>query len=181
MAPIELLPVGDDLSARADARRLIIEYLTWLAGAAAQRYGLSFDVDAMVAGDLDDATKFRPPSGRLYIARRGGEAVGIGAVRRLSDSAAEVQRMYVPPQHRGAGVGRLIVERLLADARAIGYTELRLESLRFLTAAHALYRAVGFVEVAPYEGNSMRAYQNDESDAAAKRYRESAVFMLRRL
>ena len=57
MSTIELLAV-DDEERRDAARRLIAEYLRWIAGAAAERYGLSFDVEAMVASDLDDRSKF---------------------------------------------------------------------------------------------------------------------------
>jgi hypothetical protein len=68
--------------------------------------------------------------------------------------------------------------RLLSDARAIGYRVIRLESLRFLAAAHALYRSAGFVEIAPYADSSMREYQPVE---ALGNYRASAVFMELRL
>jgi ribosomal protein S18 acetylase RimI-like enzyme len=86
--------------------------------------------------------------------------------------------MYVQPQVRGIGAGRRLVERLLADARAIGYETVRLESLKFLSAAHALYRSVGFVEITPYAENSMKDYQPAET---METYRSSAVFMELRL
>ena len=66
------------------------------------------------------------------------------------------------------------MERLLADARAIGYDIGRLESLKFLSAAHALYKSMGFVEIAPYAENSMKDYQPAQ---AMENYRASAVFM----
>ena len=82
--------------------------------------------------------------------------------------------MYVQPHVRGVGAGRRLVEQLLTDARAIGYEAVRLESLKFLSAAHALYRSVGFVEITPYAENSMNAYQPAER---IEIYRSSAVFM----
>jgi ribosomal protein S18 acetylase RimI-like enzyme len=82
--------------------------------------------------------------------------------------------MYVQPHVRGVGAGRCLVERLLAGAAALGYTTVRLESLRALGAAHSLYRSVGFTEVEPYAENSMSAYQDP---ATLARYRQSAVFM----
>jgi ribosomal protein S18 acetylase RimI-like enzyme len=75
---------------------------------------------------------------------------------------------------RGVGAGRILVERLLADARTIGYHVVRLESLKFLSAAHALYRSVGFAEITPYAENSMKNYQPAET---MDTYRSSAVFM----
>ena len=62
----------------------------------------------------------------------------------------------------------------MKDARTLGYKTLRLESLKVLAAAHALYRSVGFVEIEPYSENSMKAYQSPEGLEA---YRASAVFM----
>ena len=55
----------------------------------------------------------------------------------------------------------------------LGYTKVRLESLKALTAAHR-YRSVGFVDIDPYSENSMRDYQAPETHDA---YRQSAVFM----
>jgi GNAT superfamily N-acetyltransferase len=174
---VELLGVGDSQT-RAAARSLIAEYLRWIASSAAANYGLSFDVDAMVASDLDDRSKFYPPRGRFYVVRHSGAYVGVGCLKPLTATIAEVQRMYVQPHVRGIGAGRRLVERLLADARAIGYETVRLESLKFLSAAHALYRSVGFVEITPYAENSMKAYQPAET---MDTYRSSAVFMELRL
>jgi GNAT superfamily N-acetyltransferase len=52
--------------------------------------------------------------------------------------------MYVRPSARGHGIGRAILERLLADARTIGYQVARLETAKFMSEAHALYRSLGF-------------------------------------
>lgn len=82
--------------------------------------------------------------------------------------------MYVRSEFRGNGIGRLIAERLIADARSIGYEKLRLESLKILTSAHTLYRSLGFQEVAPYADNSMQDYQAAE---VLDRYQASVVFM----
>ena len=86
--------------------------------------------------------------------------------------------MYLQPHVRGIGAGRRLLDQLLTDARAIGYEVVRLESLKFLAPAHALYRSVGFVEITPYAENSMKAYQPAEK---METYRSSAVFMELRL
>jgi GNAT superfamily N-acetyltransferase len=174
---VDLLAVQDAQS-RAAARRLVTEYLRWIGQEAAANYGLTFDIDAMVASDMDDRDKFFPPTGRFYVVRHGGSDVGVGCLKRLAPGVAEIQRMYVQPHVRGVGAGRRLLERLLADAREIGYGTVRLESLRFLAAAHALYRSAGFVETTPYAENSMQDYQ---SASAMDRYRNSALFMELRL
>jgi GNAT superfamily N-acetyltransferase len=153
---------------------LIEEYLRWVAAVAKESYGLTFDVDAMVESDIEDASKFYPPQGRFYLVVHEGEYVGVGCLKRLATGIGEVQRMYVRPHIRGVGAGRALVERLVEDARGLGYKSLRLESLKALTAAHNLYRSMGFKEIDPYSENSMKQYQAPETLAA---YRESAVFM----
>jgi GNAT superfamily N-acetyltransferase len=154
---MDVVRVGDAATAAA-ARRLLAEYLSWVAAAAATEHDLVFDAAAMLAADLDGGPCFR----LLY---RDGEPVGIGGLKRLGPTHAEVQRLYVQPQARGLGGGRLLLARLLSEARASGIEHLRLESLRSLEAAHALYRAAGFVEVTPHDG------------AAPGAYRDNVVFM----
>lgn len=159
---------------RATAEELDAEYLNWVGDIAKAEYGLTFDIRAMVRSDIDDPDKFYPPTGRFYLVQVAGSYVGIGCLKRLESHVGEVQRMYVRPHVRGIGAGRVLVQRLLADARSLGYTTVRLESLRALKPAHELYRSVGFVEIEPYAANSMEAYQ-DRADLAG--YRRSAVFM----
>jgi GNAT superfamily N-acetyltransferase len=177
VTPPRLVPV-ETAEHRAAAEALVAEYLTWVGGVARAEYGLVFDLQAMLRSDLDDPAKLSPPTGRFYLVRLDDAFVGVGCLKRLAPGVGEIQRMYVRPQVRRAGAGRLLVERLLADARALGYHTVRLESLRALTAAHQLYRSVGFVEIEPYAANSMDAYQ-DASGLDA--YRRSAVFMEARL
>jgi GNAT superfamily N-acetyltransferase len=164
----------DDVATAEAARELVREYLRWIADAARENYGLSFDVDAMVESDLNDRSKFYPPDGRFYLVRYDGSYVGVGCLKRLAPGVAEIQRMYVRPHVRGIGAGRRLAQRLLDDARAIGYQVVRLESLKVLAPAHALYRSIGFVEIPPYAENSMEEYQ---AASAMDRYRSSALFM----
>ena len=170
---VELVPVGD-LATRTAAEALIREYLQFIAGTALERYRLTFDIEAMIASDLHDESKFFPPAGRFYVVRHGGAFVGVGCLRRVAPGMAEIQRMYVRPQARGLGAGRALVERLIADARGMQFTTMRLESLKALSAAHALYRSVGFHEIAPYGESSMTNYQSAEALAT---YKSSALFM----
>ena len=139
---------------------LIREYLDFLNKRIQFDYGIEFDVEAMVASDLSDRVKFHPPDGRFYIAFFGDDIAGVGCLKKLEAGVGEIQRMYVPPSMRGKGIGREIVNRLIEDARSIGYHQLKLESLEFLEAAHKLYRSVGFHKIVPYADNSMKSYQD---------------------
>ena len=176
-ATVELVAV-ESAAQREAAGELLREYLAWVAGVASTNYGLVFDVGAMVQSDLEDRSKFYPPTGRFYLVRHGGRDVGVGCLKRLAPGVGEVQRMYIQPHVRGVGAGRALALRLIDDALALGYTTLRLESLKALTAAHGLYRSLGFTDIDPYADNSMQAYQAPQ---AVDAYRDSAVFMELRL
>ena len=159
---------------KEQAGALIREYLEWLNERVRRDYGIEFDVNAMVESDLSDPNKFRPPGGRFYLARYNNAIAGVGCLKKLGEGVGEVQRMYVLPAFRGKGIGRAIVDRLVADARMIGYRQLKLESLEFLKEAHSLYRSVGFREIAPYDHNSMESYQ---ATAQLDQYYSITVFM----
>jgi GNAT superfamily N-acetyltransferase len=94
---------------------------------------------------------YTPPGGCLLLARGDGAAIGVVALKPLAASIAEIKRLYVVPQARGAGVGRRLAERAVAEAYAKGYQRVRLDTHRpSMIAAMALYRRLGFVEIAPY-------------------------------
>ncbi len=159
---------------RQQAAMLIREYLEWLNERVRRDYDLEFDVEAMLASDLASPGKFHPPAGRFYLAEYGGDVAGVGCLKELEEGAGEIQRMYVPPRFRGKGIGRAMLNRLIDDARSIGYRRLKLESLEFLEAAHALYRSAGFHDIDPYADNSMKSYQDPRN---LDKYYSITVFM----
>lgn len=101
--------------------------------------------------------------GRLYVAEVDGRAIGVGGLKRLGDTVGEIKRMFVRPEARGLGVGRTIVERLVADARELGCKTIYLESASFMHQAHALYRSVGFVPSDGYAGREFEGVEHDVS------------------
>jgi len=87
---------------------------------------------------------------RFFVARRSGEALGCGALRIDAEDYGEVKRMFVLPRARGLKLGRLIIDRLEAEARREGLGCLRLETGIHQAEALGLYRAAGFVERGPF-------------------------------
>jgi len=98
---------------------------------------------------------YAPPRGRLYLARLDAMPAGCVALRPLEGHLAEVKRMYVLSTARRHGVARALMQRLLSDARKMGYQRVRLGTLSDMTAAQALYRELGFVEIPKYRPEEM--------------------------
>jgi len=96
------------------------------------------------------------PQGCLVLARAGERLVGCGALRRLdAGEVCEMKRLYVRAEARGSGVGRILVESLIAKAQLLGYAAMRLDTLSHMAAARRLYRSLGFVEIAAYYDNPL--------------------------
>jgi monoamine oxidase len=135
---------------------LFREYGAWVADRLERDAGIAF-TEADLArhheafrGELE---QLLGPRGRVLVARLDERVVGLGALRPVDDTTAEIKRMYVRPAEQGRGVGRAILARLVQDAKAAGYAIVRLETLRVMTTARAMYRSFGFVEVARFDGS----------------------------
>lgn len=89
----------------------------------------------------------------MLIAKRDGQAIGAVALKEHDPQVCEMKRLYVLPEGRSTGAGRLLCEQLLKDARQLGYSTMLLDSLRRLEAAVALYHKLGFEETKPYNFN----------------------------
>ena len=94
---------------------------------------------------------YAAPHGRLFLAEYDGKFAGCGALRRLDQESCEMKRLYVRPEFRGKGLGRLLAEKLIAEARRIGYRRMRLDTVEpVMKTAVAMYREMGFREIEPY-------------------------------
>jgi putative acetyltransferase len=127
-------------------RELFLEYANSLGFSLCFQ---SFDQElATLPGD------YAAPDGRLLLAKSGNRPAGCVALHKLSPLACEMKRLYLRPEFRGKGIGRILCENALKEARAIGYRQLRLDTVEpVMKDAVAMYRRLGFKEIAPYRLN----------------------------
>ena len=99
--------------------------------------------------------KYGEPEGRLYTAYIDDVLCGCIALRKLDGESCELKRFYIKPEFRGKGLGRIFVEKIIDDAREIGYKAMYLDTLPFLDTAIGLYKKMGFEEIESYNGSPM--------------------------
>lgn len=130
----------------AQARELFLEYAKSLG------FSLCFqNFDQELAGLPGDYT---PPEGRLLLAEYEGQLAGCVALHKLEPGVCEMKRLYLRSQFRGKGLGRALAEHGITEARHIGYRQMRLDTVEpVMRDAVAMYRRIGFKEIAPYRAN----------------------------
>ena len=132
----------------AQVRELFLEYASSLG------FSLCFqNFDQELAGLPGD---YAPPDGRLMLALYEGELAGCVALHKLDSEICEMKRLYLRPKFRGKGLGPLLAENIIGEARRIGYRRMRLDTVEpVMKDAVAMYRRLGFKEIAPYRPNPM--------------------------
>jgi len=130
----------------AQARELFLEY--------AQSLGFSLcfqNFDKELLGLPGD---YAPPEGRLLLVECDAHLAGCVALHKLDPGICEMKRLYLRRQFRGKGLGRMLAERIIAEARQIGYQRMRLDTVEpVMKDAVAMYHKLGFKEIAPYRAN----------------------------
>jgi ribosomal protein S18 acetylase RimI-like enzyme len=99
--------------------------------------------------------RYAPPEGALLLAwGEAGEALGCVAVRPLEGRRiCEMKRLYVRPSARRLGIGEALVAAVIEAAEALGYGEMRLDTLPSMAPAATLYGRFGFVPIPAYYAN----------------------------
>jgi putative acetyltransferase len=147
VSPLQISQANSDVQI-ARARELFLEYAQSLGFSLCFQ---SFDKElASLPGD------YAPPEGRLLLAECEGDLVGCVALHKLEPGICEMKRLYLRPAARGKGFGRILANRIIAEARDIGYQRMRLDTVGpVMKDAVAMYRKLGFKEIAPYCPNPM--------------------------
>lgn len=97
---------------------------------------------------------YAPPDGRLLLAEYDGQLAGCVALHKWESGVCEMKRLYLRPSFRGKGLGRAMAEKIIAEARNIGYRRMRLDTIEpLMKDAVEMYRKLGFREIAPYRPN----------------------------
>ena len=140
MADAEIRPVDPE---HPDARYCLREYAAELNRRSPRHFDPSVGATAL-------PHEVRPPAGEFFVAYLHGEPVGCGAVKHHPGAPAEIKRMWIAPQARGAGLGRRLLGKLEECARRGGATVAHIETSAVLTEALGLYRSTGWREVPPF-------------------------------
>ena len=99
--------------------------------------------------------KYGMPEGRLYLLYCGQELAGCIGLRKIDRLTCEMKRLYVKPKFRGRQLGKRLAEQIIAEAKAVGYSHMLLDTLPFLQSAIKLYRELGFYETESYNNSPM--------------------------
>jgi putative acetyltransferase len=120
----------------AQARELFLEY--------AQSLGFSLCFQNFDKELADLPGDYAPPAGRLFLAECKAEVAGCVALHKLEAGICEMKRLYLRPRFRGHGLGSVLAERIIAEARQIGYQRMRLDTIEpVMKDAVAMYRMLG--------------------------------------
>lgn len=122
-----------------DAMQLIAE----LEAVLSQGYEAQFRHGYSVEKLIQQGVKF-------FVTRHDGQPAGCGGLQFYGQDYAELKRMFVRPQFRGFGLGKLMLAHMAQYARERGVTVLRLETGVYQTEAIGLYERDGFTRVGPF-------------------------------
>src|ERR1700751_5417622 len=121
----------------SQARELFLEY------ASSLNFSLCFQNFDKELATLPG--HYAPPQGRLLLGEYEGQLAACVALRGLEGKVCEMKRLYLRAAFRGKGLGRMLAEHLIAEARKIGYQSRRLDTVEpVMKDAVAMYRRFGF-------------------------------------
>lgn len=100
--------------------------------------------------------KYGKPYGRLYVANYDGKIAGCIALKKFDDTSCEMKRLYVKPEFRGKHLGNILAQKVIDDAKEIGYKAVLLDTLPFLESAIKMYKKLGFYEIEQYNDSPMK-------------------------
>ena len=100
--------------------------------------------------------KYGEPYGRLYIAFYDGKLAGCIALKQIDDKKCEMKRLFVKSEFRGKNIGNILANKVIDEAKKIGYKSMLLDTFPFLTSAIKMYKKMGFYEIEQYNDSPMK-------------------------
>jgi GNAT superfamily N-acetyltransferase len=128
-----------------DVKKLFLEYVDFL------QVNLDFQDYENELAKLP--AKYAEPEGSIFLAKVAGQAVGCIALWKLEFGVCEMKRLFVKSEFQGLGVGKMLVAKLIEEAKNKGYSTIKLDTLKRLKSANYLYISLGFNETHPYNFN----------------------------
>ena len=153
---------------REEYRKLNVELINWIADQLRENYQIDAvsmigqSISEYVNDHLDELASLKPPKGIIYMLVVEGKVAGMGGLKKLSNEIGEIKRMYIRPHYRGKGYGKQILNKLLDVGRDFGCSSFVLETSKFMTAAHKIYKSAGFTE--------RQVYPESETPTVLRKY-----------
>jgi putative acetyltransferase len=99
-----------------------------------------------------DLSGLKKPEITFWSVWSGDNLIGCGALKHLDAEHVELKSMRTPNAYRRKGIGKIILEHILKEARGRGYRRMSLEtgSMAFFEPARRLYASYGFVPCEPF-------------------------------
>src|SRR5688500_9958863 len=143
--PVEIRQTQGDDDVQA-AKTLFREYETWL--------GMSLCFQNFEEELANLPGNYSPPDGRLFLAYIDDVLAGCIALRKYEHGVCEMKRLFLRENARGHGLGNKLIDKLIEDAREIGYKKMRLDTYPpKMGKAVSLYESHGFRPIEPYYHN----------------------------
>jgi GNAT superfamily N-acetyltransferase len=153
---VHFLPIDLQVH-RSQVFDLMVEYSEWTTKEIWEHFKIDIlaargisSIREYVASDFDRLISEVSSRGVFYLVESEGVIIGMGALDQNREKTGAIKRMYIRPAYRGKGYGRALLQQLLQKAKEFGYHSVYLDSGRFMTTAHNLYRSFGFIECEEY-------------------------------
>jgi len=134
------------------AKKLFGEYLDFLKRELCEYADLPWLIEYYKDFEKELADlpgEYAPPTGCLLLAKYQDKVAGCVAIRKLSNDICKGERLYVRPEFRGFKIGRKLMEAIIAEARKMGYSAIRGDTVSSMQAAQSLHASLGFKEIKP--------------------------------
>ena len=131
------------------AGKLFREYAEWL------NIDLSFQHFDKELEEIK--TMYSLPFGGIVLCKLDDKYIGCVGLRKIDEQTGEIKRMYLQPEFQHSGLGTALLGKILALAKKIGYTSVRLDTLKTMIPAMNFYKKYGFVETESYYHNPLEA------------------------